>query len=79
MNKKENMGENKSTLEKLIDMLNETKKVEYISEDFIQAIDFTIKLVKHTIPVIEAEIELAKQNGYNEALKETIERFKVEE
>ena len=51
------MGENKSTLEKLIDMLNETKKVEYISEDFIQAIDFTIKLVKHTIPVIEAEIE----------------------
>jgi hypothetical protein len=70
------MEENKSMLEKLIDRLEESKQINNASEDFITAIDFSITMIKHTIPVIEAEISLAKQKGYNEALKETIERFK---
>jgi hypothetical protein len=70
------MEENKNILEKLIDMLEESKQINNAPEDFITAINFSITMIKHTIPAIEAEINLAKQKGYNEALKETIEIFK---
>jgi hypothetical protein len=69
------MEKNKSILEKLIGRLEGTKQIENISDDFIKAIDFSITMIKHAIPVVEAEIEVSKQKGYNEALEEMIERF----
>jgi hypothetical protein len=69
------MEKNKSILEKLIGRLEGTKQIENISDDFIKAIDFSITMIKYAIPVVEAEIEVSKQKGYNEALEEMIERF----
>jgi len=73
------MEENKSILEKLIDNLESSKQIEAISDDFITAIDFAVTLIKHAIPVVEGEIEVAKMKGRNEAFKEMMERFGIKE
>jgi hypothetical protein len=66
-------------LNMLIERLESTKQIENISEDFTKAIDFSTKLIKHVMPVIEAEVELAKQKGYNEGLKEAMIRLGIKE
>jgi hypothetical protein len=73
------MEENKSFLEKTIDRLEEAKQIKDISDDAITMLNFSINIVKHAIPVVEAQIEAAKMKGRNEAFKEMLGKFEIEE
>jgi hypothetical protein len=49
------------------------------NEDIIKGIDFALTIVRAYEPVIERQLEIAKIQGSNEALKDVNERFSKEQ
>jgi hypothetical protein len=71
------MSESKTPLELLIKALEESKQ-SVASKEAILGLEHAINLVKVYEPVIEQKLELARQKGINEGLREAVSKFERE-
>ena len=68
------MSEIKTPLKSLIKALEESKQ-SVASKEAILGLEHAINLVKMYEPVIEQELELARQKGVNEGLREAVNKL----